>query len=72
MKIFFESYDLFVQMFTPLVGIELEVIIGGRADRLTITKFDNTNGVFGFDVTYADSGSQSIIPFFKVWEIHVP
>jgi hypothetical protein len=68
MKIFFASYDLFVQMFTPLVGMELEMNINGRIEKVRINGF--VNGAYAFALY--DTEKIRIVELCNVWEIHVP
>lgn len=70
MKIFFESFESFRLMFEPLIGKDLELVIGGRKEQVKLLGL--TSGVLGLDVAYIDTGSESIIAISKVWEIHVP
>jgi hypothetical protein len=70
MKIFFENYDLFMQMFTPLIGKELEMIISGRREKAHILGFENGNGTYGFELLINEE--VRIVYSYSVWEILVP
>jgi hypothetical protein len=65
------DWYLFVIMFEPLKGREVDIIIGGKPERSTFLKGHlNAFGQLSFTLRAAD-GSEREVPYSTIWSMHV-
>lgn len=68
MKLIIKERQLFVELFEPLLGVEIEAVVNGKVEKFVVTAVGvgNDPNEFGF---WAEDKSFSVN---NIWELRLP